>query len=89
MAHLIDSPNIPCDSCVKVTFVARAPLMPVAQKLRKCEHGVFMSTSICGNFSKKQVCLNNPQSLKEIKHNIEQIVANIDPETLHRLHKIH
>jgi hypothetical protein len=38
-------------------------------------------TSLCGDFSKKVYTIN-PRSLEELKHNIEQAVANIDPETL-------
>jgi hypothetical protein len=38
-----DSPILPHDTQVKVTLVARLLLIPVAQKLCRCKHGVFMS----------------------------------------------
>jgi hypothetical protein len=41
--RVIDSPNLPRDSRVKITPVARPLLTPVAKKLRRCEHGVFTS----------------------------------------------
>jgi hypothetical protein len=43
-----------------------------------------MSSFFCGDFSKK-VFSNNPLSLEELKHNIEQTVANIDPEKLRKV----
>jgi hypothetical protein len=44
----------PRDSRVKVTLVARPLLMPVAQKICRCEHGVFTYTSLCREFSIKE-----------------------------------
>jgi hypothetical protein len=36
-------------------------------------------------FLKKRVYSNNPRSLEELKHNIEQTVASIDLETLFKV----
>jgi hypothetical protein len=41
--RVIDSPNLPRDTRVKVTLVARTLPTPVAQKLCRCEHDVFTS----------------------------------------------
>jgi hypothetical protein len=41
--RVIDPPYIPCDTRLKVNVVARPLLTPVAQKLCRCEHGVFTS----------------------------------------------
>jgi ketosteroid isomerase-like protein len=46
---------------------------------------IFTNTFFCGDFSKKKVYLNNPRSSEEVKHNIEQTVANTDPETLRKV----
>jgi hypothetical protein len=51
---VMDSSNLPGDTLVKVTLVARPLLTPVAQKLCRCEYGVFMTTSFCVDFSKKE-----------------------------------
>lgn len=40
--HLMGSPNFPHDTRFKVTLVARLLLWPAAQKLCRCERGVFM-----------------------------------------------
>jgi hypothetical protein len=39
---------------------------------------------LCG-FLKERVYSNNPGNLEELKHNIEQPVANTDPETLRKV----
>jgi hypothetical protein len=36
-------------------------------------------------FLKERVCSNNPLSLEELKHNTEQTITNIDPETLRKV----
>jgi hypothetical protein len=41
--YVIDSPSLPHDTHIKVTFVARPLLMPAAQKLCRCKHDVFIS----------------------------------------------
>jgi hypothetical protein len=48
-------PNIPRDTRVKVTLVARLLLMPVARKLCRCEHDVFTSRT-CAH-SRTLVCI--------------------------------
>jgi hypothetical protein len=47
----IDSSNLNHDTQVKVTLVARPLLMPVAQKLCRCDRGVF-TTRTCVSFRK-------------------------------------
>jgi hypothetical protein len=39
--RVIDSPSLPRDTRVKITLVARPLLMPVAQKLFRCESDVL------------------------------------------------
>jgi hypothetical protein len=40
---VIDSPNLPCDTQIKITLVARLLLMPVVRKLFRCKYGVLTS----------------------------------------------
>jgi hypothetical protein len=41
--HVMNCPNLPRDTGVKITFVARPLLTPVAQRLCRCEHGLLCS----------------------------------------------
>jgi hypothetical protein len=42
------SPDLPCDTVVDITLVARLPLLSVADKLCRCELGVFTGkTPVC------------------------------------------
>jgi hypothetical protein len=43
------------------------------------EHGAFTNASFYRNFSKR-VDPSNPQTSEELKHSIQQIIANIDSE---------
>jgi hypothetical protein len=65
--RLRDFPNLPPATQVNVTLVARPLLTPVAQKLCRCEHGVFMSRTyvysvhpiqmICGAWRRSKTTL--------------------------------
>jgi hypothetical protein len=46
--RVVDTPDLPCDTPVKVTLVARPLPMPVAQKVCRCEYGVLM-IRMCGH----------------------------------------
>jgi hypothetical protein len=62
----------PSDTRVKVTLVARPLLTPVAQKLCRCEHGVFMSRNVC---SLSNITSHRNRSLLFVKHLAMHIVT--------------
>jgi hypothetical protein len=76
--HVINSPR---DTRVKDTLVARPLLMSVAQKAVQVRTGCIYEQNVC-SFS--DITSQRNSLLLFVKHNIEQAVANVDPETFRK-----
>jgi hypothetical protein len=61
---VLDSRNLPRNTWMKFNLVARPLLMPVAQKLCKCEYDVFTSRMCV--FSQTLLSIENVASVREI-----------------------
>jgi hypothetical protein len=79
--------------CSTEETLARSPqnsLSRLSQQSGLSQVATTISTSYLPDFFlwvflKERIYLNNPQSFKELKHNIEQTITNIEPETLHKV----
>jgi hypothetical protein len=77
--------NLRRDFWVRVILFARPLLTPAAQKLCRCERGVF--TSRPRSFS--NITSHRNRSVLLVKHSIEHTVGNIDQKHLAKLYKPH